>query len=89
MSRENVEIVRRLNELADREGVVAALEATIAADLFDEDVEWVEDPTWPVWAMFTPCSHFSRASSPDWRRPEAAAAGVLRAGWPTPPAPRL
>ena len=47
MSQENVAIVRGLNELADREGIVAALEATIAADLFDEDVEWVEDPTWP------------------------------------------
>ena len=47
MSQENVEIVRRLNEVADQEGVSRALEATIAADLFDDDVEWVEDPTWP------------------------------------------
>jgi len=47
MSQANVEIVRRLSEMAYREGVNSAMETAIAEGRFDNDVEWVEDPAWP------------------------------------------
>src|SRR6476646_5978152 len=47
MSQENVEMVRRLNEVADRHGAGVAIEAAIAEGVYAEDIEWVEDPVWP------------------------------------------
>lgn len=47
MTQENVEIVRRLNEIMDREGVARVFDAAIAEGLFDDDLEWVEDPSGP------------------------------------------
>jgi ketosteroid isomerase-like protein len=47
MSDQNVEIVRRLNEVMDREGVGRVFDAAIGEGLFDEDLEWVEDPAGP------------------------------------------
>jgi ketosteroid isomerase-like protein len=47
MSQVNVEIVQRLNEIMDREGVGRVFEAAIAEGLFDDDLEWVEDPAGP------------------------------------------
>jgi ketosteroid isomerase-like protein len=45
MSERNVEIVRRLAQAGDSEGYEAAL--AVAEEIFAEDVEWVEDPSWP------------------------------------------
>jgi ketosteroid isomerase-like protein len=42
-----VEIVRRLNTIMDREGIGRVFDAAIAEGLFDEDLEWVEDPAGP------------------------------------------
>jgi ketosteroid isomerase-like protein len=53
MSQENVEIVRRLNEIMDREGVARVFDTAIAEGLFDEDLEWVEDPSGPDAGTFT------------------------------------
>jgi ketosteroid isomerase-like protein len=47
MSEENVAVVRRLNDLADREGVGPAIAAMMEQGYFDENVEWVEDPAGP------------------------------------------
>jgi ketosteroid isomerase-like protein len=47
VSHENVEIVRRLNEIMDREGVGRVFDTAVAEGLFDEDLEWVEDPSGP------------------------------------------
>jgi ketosteroid isomerase-like protein len=47
MSQENLELVRRLNEIMDREGVGRVFDAAIAEGLFDDDLEWVEDPSGP------------------------------------------
>jgi ketosteroid isomerase-like protein len=45
MESTNVEIVRRLARASDEGGFQAAL--PLAEQLFDEQVEWVEDPSWP------------------------------------------
>jgi ketosteroid isomerase-like protein len=47
VSQENLEIVRRLNEIMDREGVARVFDTGIAEGLFDDDLEWVEDPSGP------------------------------------------
>jgi ketosteroid isomerase-like protein len=47
VSRENLEIVRRLNEIMDREGVARVFDTAIAKGLFDDELEWVEDPAGP------------------------------------------
>jgi ketosteroid isomerase-like protein len=44
---ENLDLVRRLNEIMDREGVARVFDTAIAEGLFDEDLEWVEDPSGP------------------------------------------
>ena len=53
MSQENVEIVRRLNEIMDREGVGRVFDTAIAEGLFDDDLEWVEDPSGPDSGTYT------------------------------------
>lgn len=45
MSLQNVELVRGLTEVLEREGLAAALPRLERA--CDERVEWVEDPSWP------------------------------------------
>jgi hypothetical protein len=45
MSRENVEVVRRVTDVMDAEGFEAAL--PIFLDAAHPDVEWREDPAWP------------------------------------------
>jgi ketosteroid isomerase-like protein len=45
VSQENVELVRRLSEVADAHGWKAALD--LIEQLCDEDFEWIEDPSWP------------------------------------------
>jgi ketosteroid isomerase-like protein len=47
VSQENVEIVRRLNGIMDSEGVGRVFDTAIAEGLFDDDLEWVEDPSTP------------------------------------------
>jgi ketosteroid isomerase-like protein len=47
MSQQNVEIVRRLNEIMDREGVARVFDTATAEGLFDDELEWVEDPAGP------------------------------------------
>jgi ketosteroid isomerase-like protein len=46
MSEENVEIVRRLARAGDSDGSEGAL--ALAKDIFDEEVEWVEDRCGPA-----------------------------------------
>jgi ketosteroid isomerase-like protein len=53
MSQENVEIVRRLNEIMDREGVGRVFDTAIAEGLLDDDLEWVEDPSGPDAGTYT------------------------------------
>jgi ketosteroid isomerase-like protein len=53
MSQENVEVVRRLNEIMDREGVGRVFDTAIAEGLFDDDLEWIEDPTGPDSGTYT------------------------------------
>jgi ketosteroid isomerase-like protein len=45
MSKENVEIVRRITKVMDTEGFEAALPVFLEAA--DPDIEWQEDPNWP------------------------------------------
>ena len=45
MSRENVEVVRRVTDVMDAEGFEAAL--PIFLNAAHPDVEWREDPAWP------------------------------------------
>ena len=45
MSRENLEVVRRVSDVMDAEGFEAALPLCLVAA--HPDVEWQEDPDWP------------------------------------------
>lgn len=45
MSHKNVEVVRRLTDVMDREGFAAAFPVFLEAA--HSDVEWREDPAWP------------------------------------------
>jgi ketosteroid isomerase-like protein len=45
MSEQNLQIVRRLAEAMDGGGWEAAL--ALDQELFDEGIEWIEDPSWP------------------------------------------
>jgi ketosteroid isomerase-like protein len=45
MSHANVEIARKLSDAVDSGGFEAVF--AHAEELFHEDVEWIEDPSWP------------------------------------------
>jgi ketosteroid isomerase-like protein len=45
MSEENVQVVRQLTDVMDREGFAAAFPVFLEAA--HQDVEWREDPAWP------------------------------------------
>jgi ketosteroid isomerase-like protein len=45
VSQENLEVVRRITDVMDREGFAAAF--PLFLDAAHEDVEWREDPAWP------------------------------------------
>ena len=58
MSRENVEVVRRVTDVMDAEGFAAALPVFLEA--VHPDVEWREDPAWPGFATYRGVEHVRR-----------------------------